>query len=267
MLEPVEEILFKYLIAERDAREARHDPLPDVLHASASSAGGCSRAIGFRVAGIELSDPITPDALVNFYIGDSVHDVVQKAIVGHWPDSTTEVTGIIGDFLSGHCDVLYTAEDGKKVVCEIKTVSDFAFELATGIPLKSNGRWKKKQPDPPQGPKTEHLLQASIYALMLEAEYLAIVYVRKTAAKDEPVLKEWRFAVADFQNQLLDEIERLKSIVTTVRDGNVPARKFEGNTIYEPLKTRWPCSYCGWLTVCSKLESGIVPLNPSETTE
>lgn len=265
MLLPIEEILFGYLCAEREARELRPDPLPDVLHASASSAGGCARAIGFRIVAIEPSNPITPDALVNFYIGDAVHDVVQKAIVTHWPDATTEVTGQVDDFLTGHCDVLYTAEDGEKVVCEIKTVSDFAYELATGDALKSNGRWKKKQPDPPQGPKTEHVLQDLIYAHMFDAKYIAIVYVRKTAAKDEPILKEWRFVAADFDHQLQAELQRLREIVTTVREGNLPARKFDGNTIYDPLKTRWPCSYCSYLTLCSKLESGIVPLKPSET--
>lgn len=267
MLETVEEILFKHLCAERDAREARHDPLPDVLHASASSAGGCSRAIAFRILGTEPSNPVTPDALVNFYIGDSVHDIVQRAIVAHWPDATTEVTGLIEDFLSGHCDVLYTAEDGQKVVCEIKTVSDFAFELATGEALKSNGRWRKKEPAPPQGPKTEHLLQALIYAHMLGAKYVAIVYVRKTATKDEPILKEWRFVAESFQTALDGELERLREIVTSVRTGNFPARKFEGNTIFEPLKTRWPCSYCSYLTACSKQDSGVIPLNPSEISK
>lgn len=265
MIDPVEEILFKHLSAERNAREVRHDPLPDVLHASASSAGGCSRAIAFRVAAVEPSNPVTPDSLVNFYIGDSVHDIVQRAIVAHWPNATTEVTGVIGDFLSGHCDVLYTADDGEKVVCEIKTVSDFAFELATGASLKSNGRWRKKQPDPPQGPKTEHLLQSLIYAKMLSAKYIAIVYIRKTATKDEPIAKEWRFAAKDFERQLQGELERLFDIVTTVREGKLPVRKFEGQTIFEPLKTRWPCSYCSYLTACSKMDTGIISLNPSET--
>lgn len=264
MLVPIEEILFSHLCAQQAAKEKRHDPLPGALHASASSAGGCSRAIAFRILGTEPSNPVTPDALVNFYIGDSVHDIVQRAIMAHWPNATTEVTGQIEDFLTGHCDVLYATEDGQKVVCEIKTVSDFAFELATGDALKSNGRWKKKNPDPPQGPKIEHLLQALIYAHMQGAKYVAIVYVRKTAAKDEPIIKEWRFLASDFERQLQGELNRLRDIVTTVREGKLPARRFEGNTIFEPLKTRWPCSYCSYLTACSKQDSSVIPLNPSE---
>lgn len=267
MLVPIEEIVFNYLVALRaDGTIKRIDPLAGTLHASASSAGQCARAIAFRIMETEATNPPMGDSLFNFYIGDSVHDVVQRAIVAHWSNATTEVIGTIEDFLSGHCDVLYTAEDGEKVVCEIKSVSDFAFELATGAELKSNGRWRKKDRKP-EGPKTEHLLQDLIYARMHKAKYIAVVYTRKTATKDEPIFHEWRFVASDFGNETDREIERLREIVALVRDNKLPARKFEGNTIFEPLKTRWPCSYCSYLTICSKMESGVIPLNPSERSK
>jgi len=255
----VEEILHDFLLAERDAREARRDPLPNVMHASASSAGGCARAIAFRVAAVPASNPPAADSLVNFYIGDSIHDIVQRAIVGRLPDATTEVTCSLDDFLSGHADVLYGADDGEKVVCEIKSVSDFAFELATGAELKSNGRWRKKDRQA-EGPKREHLLQNLIYARMLEAKYIAIVYARKTAAKDEPILHEWRFIANDFKDEAEVEIARLRNIVALVRQGKYPDREYRGDIIQNPLKVKFPCGYCSYLSACVNVGWGEVEI-------
>ena len=248
-LPTVEQILHEHLIAERDGREARHDPLPNVLHASASSAGACARAVAFRVAAVPATNPPTADSLINFYIGDSVHDIVQRAIVARWPNATTEVSGTIDDFLSGHADVIYFAEDGEKVVCEIKSVSDFAFELATGAELKSNGRWRKKDRQP-EGPKREHLLQNLIYAQMHDAKYIAVVYARKTATKDEPILHEWRFTAEDFTEETQAEIDRLRDIVALVRQGKYPDREYAGEIIKNPLKVRFPCGYCSYISAC-----------------
>lgn len=258
-LPSVQQILFEHLLAKRATREARHDPLPGVLHASASSAGACARAVAFRVTGLEATNPPEVDSLVNFYIGDSVHDIVQRAIVARWPNATTEVTGTIDDFLSGHADVLYLAEDGEKVICEIKTVSDFAFELATGFELKSNGRWRKKDRTP-EGPKSEHLLQNLIYAKMHEAKYIAIVYVRKTAAKDEPILHEWRFVASDFDAKTHGEIARIKRIVNMVREGRLPDREYQGDIIQRPDKVKFPCGYCSYLTACVNLNAGEIEI-------
>jgi hypothetical protein len=209
---------------------------------------------------VPASNPLTPDSLVNFYIGDSVHDVVQRAIVAKWPNATIETTGVIDDFLSGHSDVLYDAEDGQQVVCEIKTVSDFAFELATGAELKSNGRWRKKDREA-EGPKPEHLLQALIYARMHSAAYISIVYVRKTAAKDEPILHEWRFTVAEFDEQVDAEITRLKDIVETVRSGKLPDREYNGEIIKNPANVKFPCGYCSHLSACLNTGWGTVEIN------
>lgn len=258
-LTTVEQILYEHLLAERGNRQARHDPLPGVIHAGASSAGACARAIAFCATGIPATNPPTADSLVNFHIGDAVHDMVQRAIVARWPTAVTEVAGTLGDFLSGHADVVYFAEDGGKVICEIKSVSDFAFELATGAELRSNGRWRKRE-RVAEGPKTEHLLQALIYARMLGARYVAIVYVRKTAAKDEPILHEWRFTVSEYDSAVDAEIARIKDVVNLLRASVLPDREYNGEIVKNPLRVRFPCGYCNYLNGCIEAGSGEVKI-------
>lgn len=258
MLPRVQEIVADYLAAERDKREDRLSVL-EGLHSRVSSSGKCARAIGFQISGLEPTDPPAIDSLINFYIGDAIHDAVQSAIVTRWPDAQTETLGVIGNYLEGHSDVLYTAEDCEKVACEIKSVSDFAFELATGATLKSNGRWRKKNREA-EGPKTEHLKQAAIYAIMHDAKYVAIVYVRKTAAKNEPIFHEWRYTIDGLLETAYEEIERHRTIVNMVKDSLMPDREFEGKIILNPSKVKWPCEYCSYRAACIELGAGEVEI-------
>lgn len=266
MLESIQEILFQHLTNVRNQEGRAPSLLADKPHANASSAGGCARAIGFRVAGVESSNPITGDALFNFSIGDAIHDTIQTAMLTAIPGAEKEINGVIEDFITCRADLKYPAEDGEMVCTEIKSVSDFAYKIATGAKLKSNGQWNKKD-QKAEGPKREHILQVGISAKSIGAAYLCIIYTRKTAAKDEPVIAEWRFKINELDDKINDEITRLKEIVRLVINGQLPPREYEGDTIFEPLKQRWPCSYCGYLTACSKMESGVIPLNPSEPTK
>lgn len=254
MLPKVEEILHQHLIAAREARE-REPSLLDGLHANASDAGRCARAIAFKMAGMPATNPPGPDSLMNFYIGDSIHDIVQRSILDRWPNAKAEVKGVIEDYITGRTDILYFAEDEKLVNCEIKTVSDFAFQKATGLKLKSNGRWAKKDEEP-QGPSREHILQAAICAVMLGAEYLALVYIRKTGTKDEPVIHEWRFRTAQFKEDVEKELARLKCIVEMMREDKLPDREYEGKIIENPAKVKFPCQYCSYLDACTSQDVG-----------
>jgi len=254
----VEEILFEHLIAERETRERAPSLLPDTLHANASSAGGCARAVGLRMAKLE-GEPVSADALFNFYIGDAIHDKIQAAMLAKIPKAEKEVNGVIEDFITCRADLKYPAEDSKSVCCEIKSTSDFGFKLATGAKLKSNGQWNKKD-QKAEGPKREHILQVGISAKSIDADYLAIVYARKTAAKDEPIIHEWRFKVEDFEGAIQDEIARLKHIVELVRGGRIPDREYQGGVIDNPKTVRFPCGYCQYLKPCLTLGAGEVEI-------
>jgi len=258
-LPKVQEVIFEHLLVAQEPREAKPDAEP-VLRSRASSAGNCARQIAFKITGIPATNPPSGESLVNFWIGDKIHDLVQTAMMSKFPDAEKELEGEIGNYITGHLDLRYSAEDGNKVVCEIKSTADFGFEKATGIPLKSNGRWKKKNPDPPEGPSRPHLLQVGIYAQMFDAPYMAIVYVRKTAAKDEPVTWEWRFNAADHADATMNELQRHRTIVEMVRNGVMPDREYEGKIIVNPDAVKFPCGYCNFLQGCKTLGAGEVKI-------
>jgi hypothetical protein len=258
MLTKVQQVIFDHLASLNDARER---PVSTELTSRASSAGKCSRAIALKISGLPASNPPAGESLVNFWIGDKIHDLVQTAMLEKYPDAEKELEGSIGDYITGHCDLRTTAEDGKKIVWEIKSIADFAFMKATGISLKSSGRWHKKDEES-EGAKTEHLLQCGIYTRMFDADYMGIVYVRKTATKDEPVAYEWRHRAEEYTRPIDLELERHKNIVDMVRANYLPEREFEGRIITNPLakENRWPCGYCNHLESCVKLGEGVVEI-------
>jgi hypothetical protein len=110
-------------------------------HANASSAGGCARAIGFRVAGVESSNPITGDALFNFSLGDHVHDIIQATMLEAIPNAEKEISGVYEDFITVRADLKYLTEDGKLVCGEIKS---FRFWVQTTGKTEINGQWNKR---------------------------------------------------------------------------------------------------------------------------
>lgn len=258
MLPTVQTILSDHLASLRENRE-RAPSLVDGLHANASSAGACARQVGFRVAGLEASNPITGDALFNFTVGDAIHDVIQTAMLAKIPNAEKEINGAIGDFITCRADLKYPADDAKTICCEIKSVSDFAYKLATGAKLKSNGRWNTKE-QKGEGPKKEHILQVGISAKSIDADYLCIVYARKTATKGEPVICEWRFKVEEFEQEIQDEIARLKQIVETVKANRIPDREYQGEIIQNPKSVKFPCGYCSYLDACVELGDGEVEI-------
>lgn len=255
----IEDLVFKHLEAQRAAEERVPSLLEGIPHANASSAGACARQIGYRVAGIEVSNPVTGDALFNFSLGDHVHDQIQSALMAAIPNCQIELNGVVEDFITVRADLLYPAEDGKLVCGEIKSVSDFAFKLITGAKLKSNGQWNKKD-QKAEGAKPDNVLQCGISAKALNAEYMHIIYARKTAAKEEPIFAEFRFKIKDLDDKIQAEIERLRWIVRAIKNNTLPAREFEGRIIENPAKEKWPCLYCGFLETCSKLPSEAIPL-------
>jgi hypothetical protein len=94
----------------------------------------------------------------------------------------------------------------------------------------------------------------------LTAPYIAIIYVRKTATKDEAVCFEWRFKTEYLMPQILAEVKRHKEIVDKVRNFVIPAREYEGKIIEKPKETRWPCQYCQHLDSCVALGPGEIQI-------
>jgi len=259
-LPKIEDLVFKHLESLRAAEERAPSLLEGIPHANASSAGNCARLIGYRIAKAAESNPITGDSLFNFSMGDHVHDQIQAAFCAVIPECQIEVNGKIEDFITVRADLLYKTEEGKLVCGEIKSVSDFAYKLATGVKLKSNGQWNKKG-QTGEGPKREYVLQNGISARALGADYLHVIYARKTAAKSEPIFAEFRFKIKDLDDKIDAEIARLKWIVDSIKKGILPAREYEDEIIENPAKKNYPCGYCSYLETCSQMPSEAIPLN------
>lgn len=253
-----EHVLLGYLEAEREQRDGSYvDPLPAVLHSRASSAGGCSRAIGFAVAKVPPTELPTLDSLVNFRVGDAVHDLVQAAVLRANPDAQKEVPVVIDDYMTGHVDVLTPDE-----VIEIKSQSEFGFEAATKGRLQYVEGKERRVRGEPEGPKFEHVLQAGIYAHATGRKRMRIVYVRKTATKGEPTVAEWTVALDDVIEDVTYELMRHAGIVISVRSGALPNRSLVGEDAPDPdaIKPHWRCTYCSHLSLCRRLGPGTVAI-------
>src|SRR5262245_50977838 len=109
LLEKIQETIFSHLNALQQAQidgEGRDAG----LHSRASSAGSCARQIAFRIMAQPASNPPGDESLLNFWLGDQIHDLVQTAMMEKYPDAEKELEGWIGDYLSGHLDLRYSAE-------------------------------------------------------------------------------------------------------------------------------------------------------------
>lgn len=244
-LPPVDEALFG-LVAQKKAPHVSQTTEP---HAYASEALGCERKIAFRVMEWPKSNPVDGPAQVTFWIGDAIHDLVQEALLAAYPEAKAEVSWSLGP-VTGRADMTYrSVRDGKLVVCEIKSVAPYSFDLATGL----------KKGD--AGVRAEHAMQADISALALEADYKHIVYVNKSASGGQNPIWESR-GLADHEAARA-EVARLTSIVRKAEAGDLPVRKWGGAVIDDPAKVKFPCGYCEWRDACA----GIPNPEPDDASE
>lgn len=213
------------------------------LHAHVSEALKCGRQVGLRMmlrqqgAGeATIWGPPSLQRGLAFSIGAHVHELIQAAMANQHDDFQAEVYLSEG-FLTGYADGVYTAQ-GLKTVLEVKTVTPFAYRQGLrGEPLP------------------EHLAQAMIYGLLLEADQVHIVYVHKAPRYNEEPLLEFVLPVDKALAQA--EIARLKRLVKQVEGGVVPAREYQGRVITDPDEEKFPCQFCQFKPLCQTLPDGV----------
>jgi hypothetical protein len=131
----------------QDANIRTHDGPSDYFWPS--SLGRCERRVILERAGVR-GNPLDDDTALFFWIGNVIHDAVQKGIAKRLPGKVwTEVSIRDEEYkISGRVDNLrLVEEDGEWVVYEYKTVRTDAF------------RWNLLKPD--------HILQVGIYLTFL----------------------------------------------------------------------------------------------------
>lgn len=252
-----------------------------------SDAGKCSRAIAYTAAGIAKSDPMDLTGVWNTSLGTLIHEQWQAALLERYPDAEIEPKVGHDDLdASGHLDAVIRTDD-KVIVYELKTIGGFGFKAAVG---------KMRKGTPAEGPKTEHMLQAALSGLAVNADEVVIGYLAKecisvNAAGDLDELgrfaAEWTLTREQYEPLAHAEKARLNGILSVLDGGELAARKFPnglipqraeivdpstgrweehstddtGEPIITDTGTFWSCNYCSFQTLCTKTEPGRIPVD------
>lgn len=224
------------------SKERDHVTRNPEMHVNASEAGKCLRKVAYRLYGMSMwPEHVSFPSHIALEIGSHIHRVIEAAMAEQHDDFEAEVYVKSGDggFVSGYADGVYTVH-GKKTVLEIKTVKPWMFSQAVkrGGPFYDNG-----------------LLQAMVYARLLDAAQVHIVYVNKVPqGGNDDSIAEW-FIPLDID--LVDaEMARMKRTVELVKQGRLPERWHDRRLIEDPDKEGWPCSWCPAKIYCVTQPTG-----------
>ena len=235
-----------------------------------SDAGSCLRKRGMAAIGAAESNAIAPQSLLAFEIGNSIHETLQEAFAaaeGFTFEAEVPIDlSEFGPSLSGHTDGIITGPDGSKTILEIKTMAGFGFKLA-----KSGG------------PKREHVAQAGMYALGVEADRILLVYVAKEgdfrAGFKPGAVLEFEYLMTDevFDGESVHDVAMAeidmfkmaddmldKGIVTSrlVPDDSGKLQEVERVPGYmEKGGKPWQCAYCQYNDACRLLLAGPVAVD------
>lgn len=279
------------LLAEKWKRENEAESAAHVSSGKrfrASDGGKCARAISYRAAGIEPSDPMDITGHWNVRLGRMLHDAWQEALTEAHPDAATiEVAVDFEPDGTVRIDAVIELEKGKPddptepmvVAYELKSIGGFGFKAAVG---------KARRGSPAEGPKSEHVLQASLGGLAVNADEVVIGYLAKECisasygmADLDRFVAEWTLTREQFEPLARKELERVDGILTLVDTGLLASRKVPGipGEIVDPSTSRWEvrdaegmihdtgsawngsfCSYCNYVSLCVQTPSGRVPV-------
>lgn len=269
---------------EADGPKARASATARFRH---SDAGACSRKIAFAALNLPPSDPMDLPGVWNTSLGTEIHELWQAAIAELWPDAELEpkVTTIDGEG-AGHIDAVITHDDGTVVAVELKTSGGYGFKAATGTARKGT---------PAEGPKHEHMIQAALNGIAVDADEVVIVYLAKECLSVNVAerfgvselgrfLAEWSMDRDTYEPIARAEESRVRGILDLLDHGTLPARKIPapdvpaGAVIVDPLRGRWEvhavheapkgkgslidtgsywgCAYCPHQTRCASTPAG-----------
>lgn len=161
---PVDEPrIVNQLIASWDTARIHDDNLPVAIPEAgplrASWAGMCSRQIWYRLAGTEESNPNDMSSYWRMWLGTAIHDFIQAVTKESFPQALIEEPvnlNQLGMNGSSHVDMIQFDDDGVAEVIEIKSINGFGFKKAA---TRFSG--------PPEGPRTNAILQAALSAAAL----------------------------------------------------------------------------------------------------
>lgn len=241
-----------------------------------SDAGKCARAVAYAALEVPDSNPMDLSGWWNTGLGTIIHEAWQAALKARYPDANLEPKVALGQG-SGHIDAVLHHE-GRKVAIELKSTGGYSMKLAVG------------ERGAAQGPKYEHIVQASLNGLAVDADEVVIAYIAKEAisagaAKRKGfselgrIVAEWTLLRDEYEPIAQTEMSRIDGILALVDDGILPARKIPGGelppgaVITDPhtgqwqvtsdegeildVGTYWACAgYCKYEDLCAGTTSG-----------
>lgn len=272
------------LVARWAARNDEAGPKPRAVSSARfrhSDAGKCARAVAFAALDLPPSDPMDLPGTWNTSLGTLIHEAWQDALLHRFSGDVQcepKVTTMDGAG-AGHIDAVITQPDGRVSAVELKTVGGYAFKAATGTARKGT---------PAEGPKHEHIIQAALNGLAVDADEVVISYLAKeclsvnvadrfAATELGRFLAEWTIDRDTYEPVAQAEEARIRGILDLLDDGTLPARKIPapdvpaGAVIVDPATGRWElsrdgrlvdtgsywgCLYCAHQTRCASTPSG-----------
>lgn len=268
-------------------------------YASPTDAGKCSRQLSYKWSGVAPDQPSGGTSALVFAIGNVVGEMVAEGVAREHPDALViaehpihsddgeNIEPVIvettaGDLpMIGFMDVRVQHGDIHDVI-EVKSTGQYGFSMMTGRGYRS---------PTPEGPKDTHLGQGSIYAKLVGAEKLVMLYVNRDplSAKQcdndiDRMAAEWHYTPDEFIPFADAELARLRGIYGLVRDGTAAARRIPGTPAEitdpssggwvkygEPAEDEedppvlmfgnaWECSFCPHVDRCIADGPGRVPL-------
>ena len=290
--------LADYQASDQYSRARSNPELP--LRASDVSKR-CDRQFVYAISDTPKSNPPGAASTFRMMLGQMVHSAVDQAvkgIVAHTLDSQgrqhgwyAEVdvdlrpAGIEG---SAHADLVYYEHGEAQIVAEVKSMSGFPYKKAT---TKAGG--------PPEGPRWDHVMQAAMVAVALNAPRILIIYVSMEPTSPQEAdrmglneigrfMAEWEIATSTWSDAVYREARRQQRLLNIMREApdhlverrlvspEVPAGAVVANPArgtWEVLDvdnrviksgTKWFCGYCDWRDRCIQDgdNTSIVPDQP-----
>lgn len=226
------------LTRERDHQKSRTDV---DRYIRLGWGGKCARDIGYRLMGVEPSNPADLAGEWRMGLGTLVHEHLQAALVKAFPTASIEhVVGaehdeVMGLPVSGRTDVFLVENKDvspllpgvvsihpKRIAIEVKTVNGFAFKKQIGAGA-----------GPAEGPRSGAIFQAALNGRALGADEVTVVilsmeclsdqalrsFVAKVGGEPRPDRKfvaEWTWPMADLDEMVDRELKRLAKIMEMV---------------------------------------------------
>ncbi len=206
-------------------------------HAYASEALQCGRRIALRVMDSQHASEGPGEQLglhvtLAGFIGRHVHSLVQGALRSAFPGAEGEVKWNMGH-VSGRVDSVYPDPlDSKRVVTEIKTLGQWAYQRAFKL----------------GAPPADHVIQAALSGLALKAERIHIIHINRACDAKVPAVQEWVMDMPSDDAEL--ESLRMKNLVEAAKRRVVPEPWYNGQIIDDPERQGWPCSWCPYRVPC-----------------